>query len=355
MEADRSLAVKERAALALGLLDIERTLTDLSSRSTSILVITNPDGYKQVNAARLTLKNQRVDIEKKAKAARDSANAFARAVSSEEKRLVGIIAPEEERLHKLQKAYDDVIEEQRQAKIRAETQRVADIQTHIEAIKSWPQLAIGKPVLLVQQILQSADDYVVTEDAFQEFTELATATLQASRESLRAILDERRTIEADQERIRLEREELAKQRREQLKREAEERIRRQEEDEAKRRALDLEQQRLAAERAKLEHDRDELLRAQQQQQQISDDGDALIADRLDPPALIEIPVEIPAANTEDTVGNNDLAAARSADDMPSEREMIAILAAHYEASEAVVIDWIIAIAKRVLASRRAVS
>ena len=71
------------------------------------LMLTNPKDkelLKKIKAARLLLKNARVNITKTGKALREDALEFGRAVISKEKSLVAIIEPEEDRLAAMEDA-----------------------------------------------------------------------------------------------------------------------------------------------------------------------------------------------------------------------------------------------------------
>ncbi len=244
------LTIPERASRALGPANIEATLTELAERSKSIVVITNPAGYDQCHAARMSLKAQRVEIERRGKLARDDANQFSKAVIAEEKRLVALIEPEEKRLQALQKAHDDAIEAEKQAKIAAELARVNGIQSRIAAIRAWPVAMTGKPASLIEQTYRTAMDYRIDE-SFAEFAEPASATLADSITALAAALGERQEFEAEQARVKAERAELDRLRAEQAQRDAEAKAARDAEDAERRQRIAREDAEIAARRAKV--------------------------------------------------------------------------------------------------------
>lgn len=220
-----ALTVTQRAIAALGFDEKKETeLRELAARTTTITAITNKDGYTQVHAGRMALKNQRVEIQNAGKDARDDATKFSKAVIAEEKRLISVISPEEERLQKLQDAHDAAIEAEKQAKIDAEIARVAAIDARVETIRNWPTAYTGKPSSLVEQQVRVANEYIIDE-FFEEKADTARAVLEASRAALVGILAERQAHEAEQERIKAERAELEKLRAEQALRDAAERAR----------------------------------------------------------------------------------------------------------------------------------
>ena len=155
METSTALTVQERAAVALGAAAHEAKLIEMAKQSTEIVAITNPASYQQAHGARMALKTARVSIEKTGKAAREDATAFSKAIIAEEKRLIGIIEPEETRLQELQANHDAKAEAEKQAKIKAEEERMARVQAAIEDIRSRPLRLTGKPSAPITPPLQT--------------------------------------------------------------------------------------------------------------------------------------------------------------------------------------------------------
>lgn len=226
MSEQTALTVVERAAVALGSSAFEKRLTELVTQSADIVKITNVAGYDQCHATRMQLKNQRVEIEKTGKNARDDATKFSKAVITEENRLIAIISPEEKRLEKLQKEWDDAREAEKQAKIKAEMERVSAIKTAIDRIRNYPLDATGKCSGSINGVLEMLRVSEIRKDIFEEFTEEAEFVKATSIELLEKLLSKTVAAEKEQERIRLELEELEKLRAEQQAREAEEQQRR---------------------------------------------------------------------------------------------------------------------------------
>ena len=134
----KELTLPQRAAVALNAAEHERKLVELAAGAKAIVAITNAAGYQECHATRMALKRTRVEIERTGKAAREDAQAFSKAVIAEEKRLVGIIAGEEERLCDLQDAWDAKLEAEREAKRKAEQDRVDGIRAKIDAMRGEP-------------------------------------------------------------------------------------------------------------------------------------------------------------------------------------------------------------------------
>lgn len=124
----QELTLVERAEQSLAFADTKEKLAELAKQSERIVEITNSAGREECHAARMRLKNMRIEIGKRGKEARDDATKFSKAVIAKENELVAIIEPEESRLQGLQDAWDAERERERQAKIEAERQRLAEIE-----------------------------------------------------------------------------------------------------------------------------------------------------------------------------------------------------------------------------------
>lgn len=218
------LTVQQRAKQSLAIPRTEDELIALAKSTADITVITNADGREQVHQAMMVLKNNRCDIQRLGKQAREDATKFSKAVIAEEDRIIALISPEEERLAKLRDSWDDKVEAEKQAKVDAEIARVTAIDARIETIRNWPTQYTGKPSSLLEQQVRVANEYQIDE-FFEEKADTARAVLEASRAALVGILAERQAHEAEQERIKAERAELEKLRAEQALRDAAERAR----------------------------------------------------------------------------------------------------------------------------------
>lgn len=239
MSEQTALTVVQRAVVALGLKDGEKELIELAGSFKSITAITNPDGYTQCHAARMTLKNRRVEIENAGKEARADATAFNKAVIAEERRLVGLIEPEESRLGKLEKGWDDAREAERQAKIEAELKRVADLQERVAELRGNQNLTASSGSKLIAEHLADLEAIPVDE-SFEEMQQQAADAKGAGLKRLADLHSAALAHEAEQERLKAEREELARLRAEEQKRQAAERARIAEEERQAKAARDAE-------------------------------------------------------------------------------------------------------------------
>lgn len=217
-EQTTALTVIQRAVAAIGITaEREKELYDLAARTNGINAITNKDGYQQVHSGRMALKNERLSIQNLAKEARDDATKFSKAVIAEEKRIIAIISPEEDRLQKLQDDYDAAIETEKQAKIAAEQKRVADLQVRVAELRGNRMLSPTSGSELIAEHISDVSGITV-DDSFQEFHEQAAAAKAEGLQWLNDLHVAALTHEAEQARIKAEREELAKLRAEQAER-----------------------------------------------------------------------------------------------------------------------------------------
>lgn len=224
------LTVVERAAVALGTSERETQLAMLVSESSTIVAIKNNAGRDQCHSAAMKLRTTRVEIEKAGKAAREDATAFSKAVIAEEKRLVAITGPEEERLIGLRDEWDAAREAERRAKAEAEARRVALIREHISDIRAIVSRAAGRPSAHIEIEIQDLTELQIDIERFAELTGEAEIARGETLDKLRAMSDSAFVQEAEAKRVAAERAELERQRA----------------------ALEAEQKRLAAERAKQE-------------------------------------------------------------------------------------------------------
>jgi hypothetical protein len=167
MSESKELTLPERAAVALGAPKYEQEIRELLARSATITEVKNKDGRDQCHGALMTLKGARVAIEKTAKAAREDATAFSKAVIAEEKRLVAIAEPEEARLTGLRDKWDAEREAEKQAKLAAEKARVDGIRARIDEIRNLPASMVGKSSDEIGVAADHLSEYVIGLDEWQ--------------------------------------------------------------------------------------------------------------------------------------------------------------------------------------------
>lgn len=209
IESGKELTVYERASNALNKAETQEQLRALALESKAITTVTDSASREVCHKSMMTLKNMRLLVQKRAKKGREEAQEYSKTVISIEKELVALIELEETRLAGIRDEWDSIKEREKEAAIQAEIARVAQIQRFVDGIRQWPVLAAGKPSTLVDQMLQTATDYEITEEVFQERTEEAKTVLIASTAALQGIHTTAVAQEAEAERIRLGMLELA--------------------------------------------------------------------------------------------------------------------------------------------------
>lgn len=210
-----AVSLIERASVALGAAEHEKRLVELAKTSVGITSITNAAGYQECHSVRMSLKKARIEIEKTGKAARGDAVAFLKAVIAEERRLIGIIEPEETRLQTIQDAHDAKAEAERQAKAKAEEARITAIQERIDWMLGQPAEAIGLSAAAVKVMLDELVAAPVTPALYAEFITRAEAVKAASVAKLSAMHGAAVANEVEAARLKAEREEFARQKAEQ--------------------------------------------------------------------------------------------------------------------------------------------
>lgn len=211
------IAPEERAANLLAFDKTKADLTVLASQSEHIIEITNKAGRDQCHAAMMVLKGSRVEIERRGKDARDDANKFAKAVIAKEKELIGVIAPEEERLQLLRDSWDAEIQQALLRRQAAEQERINGIRSQIQSFRDEPSKLTGKPSAIINGALVRLHGTTIG-DTFEEFTQEGQDALTAAISHITTMLAQQQAQETEQAQIKADREKLA-----QLEREAEER------------------------------------------------------------------------------------------------------------------------------------
>jgi hypothetical protein len=241
IESSAALAPAARAAIALDSAKHRKELAELVLKSAGIVAVSNADGREEAHRAGMVLKTARVTIQKRGKEAREDATAFSKAVIAEEKTLVDLIAPEEERVLGLRDKWDAQVEAERQAKIAAERERVEALQRRVALLRNIPATMTGKSAAEISNEI----GYLAGSEpgaSFEEFEEQAKAARLEALNQLAKMETEQRGVEHAQEvarqeavrqrleqeeeaaRLKAEREELARLRAEQAQRmEAEQR------------------------------------------------------------------------------------------------------------------------------------
>jgi hypothetical protein len=214
----------------------EQELESLAKKFADIIEIASRDDYLLVKSACREFQKVRVSIEKAGKAARDDANKFAKAVLSEQKRLLDIVVPEEDRLKALRKDVDDKAVREAAEKLRKEEERIEGIKNKIyNDIRGPVDRIFGEKASTLKVWLSDITNIQITEEEYQEFFDEAviakTATIKklsgaiAEKEELERLramqeeqekkqAEEQARIDAENEKIRLAQEAIEKEKRE---------------------------------------------------------------------------------------------------------------------------------------------
>lgn len=326
----------ERAIVALSFETVKAEVSKLATQYADITAISNKAGRDQAHAAAMTLKNRRVEIQRRAKEVREDAVAFQKAVIAKGDELAALIEPEEQRLLKLRDAWD--AEQERIKREAAETEqrrkqaheaKIADIRVAASSAAGLPSGEISKHVFAVEE----AD---VSEASFEEYAPVAARAKAETLDKLRAMQAEAEAREAEQVRIKAEQEAEAAR----LAAERAEIAKQREEQEAKARAERAELERQAAE-----------LRAQQEAVRKQQEAAAAEAKRLEDE---RIAAERRAAEEKERAAREEAArveAKRQAKERevqriaresnpPNSDDVVALVAKHYDVSESAARHWL---------------
>ena len=212
MKESKELTVIDRAAIALNASAVEKQIHELLEKSKGITVITNAAGRDECHAAAMQTVKARTSISKDGAAARADATAYSKAVIAEEKRLLGLIEPEEARLRTLRDEWDAKIEAEKAAKAQQEAERQAAIQARIDNIKNSPLKAINMTAAGIKEFLIDALTGEPDEASFAERLDEAKYVLNEALVQLKTMYQGKLAQEqlaAQQEAARLESERIA--------------------------------------------------------------------------------------------------------------------------------------------------
>lgn len=342
------LPVAQRAAIALGLTDEKKAeLKALAARTTTITVITNADGYKQVHAGRMALKNERIELQKMGKEARQDATNYSKAVIAQENSGIEIIEPEEKRLQSLQDDYDEREERAKQAKIEAEQKRVQDIQDRITELRAVVDVCT-RYNCTSDEIAEHLGDIerIPVDDTFQEFRQQAEDAKAGTLIKLRDALAAAKAREEEKRKADEAQAELAKLRAEAAAREAKDKAEREARELAERLAKEAAEK---AQRDKLAAEQAERARLQKIEQDRIDAENKKLADARAAFEREQAEVKRKAEETERARLAAEAAEARRKEEVerlakkakfPGERAIVDALMERFGVTEAVVNNWL---------------
>lgn len=179
----------QRAVQALASTQTESDLRALALASADIVAVIDLDGRSQAHRIGMTLKNARIAVEKRGKEAREDAVAFSKAVVAEEKRLVGLVAGEEDRVFGLRDGYDAKVAAEKAEAERIAAEIRAALRSSINTIVTLPARAAGKPSLEIFNMLGQLAARDVTTEGFGDLTDEAVAAVNAAGTELNAMYE----------------------------------------------------------------------------------------------------------------------------------------------------------------------
>ena len=225
-----ALTVTARAELALNAKQARIDLAAQVKKSENVREVKNAAGREEAHSYAMALVKSRTTLEKAAKATREDATAFSKAVIALEKDLLSITTPEEVRLLALRNAWDEARAAEKAEAERLERERITKIHLRIADIRAVVGLANAAKTAECADLLARLAAY--QNEGFEEFSEEAAIALA---ETFATVFDihaakvaedaERTRIRAEQEaerrRLAEERAELDRQRAEQAAAKAE--------------------------------------------------------------------------------------------------------------------------------------
>lgn len=355
----------ERAIVALSFETVRAEVSKLATQYADITAISNKAGRDQAHAAAMTLKNRRVEIQRRAKEVREDAVAFQKVVIAKGDELAALIEPEEQRLLKLRDAWDAEQERIKREAAEAEQRRKQGHEAKIADIRSVVVDSSGKSALCLQHIISGLEMEDVSEASFEEYAPVASRAKAETLDKLRAMKAEAEAREAEQARIKAEQEaeakRLAAEREELARLRAEAEARRKEEEAKAAEARAAEAARLAAERAEIAKQREEQeakaraeraeLERQAAELRAQQEAAAAEAKRLEGE---RIAAERRAAEEKERAAREEAArveAKRQAKEReaqrishenspPSTDDVVALVAKHYDVSESAARHWL---------------
>lgn len=248
----------------------EAALAELRTRFTDVKYdVSTTKGIDEAKKARAEIKKYRVALEDKRKEIKEPALRHCQLIDAEAKRITEELRKLEDPIDKQIKDEEARKEAEKQAKAKAERERVTAIQSRIASFNRYPVDAVAMTSTEIKELVEIVQ-MIVIDDTFAEFKDQATADKSATIAKLTELANLKEQQEAQAEQIRLQQEELKAQQaiQDQADREAKEAIAAEQNKLAEDRAeLERKQQAVNAAAAALPSVRTELLQDQQEQQQ----------------------------------------------------------------------------------------
>lgn len=185
--------------------------------------VTSSKGMSAAREARAEVRSYRVTLEKLRVEIKAPALERTRLSDAEGKRITADLLANAEPIDAAIKAEETRKAEERAAKERAETARVAAIAARISGIRNRVADVANQPAEVIRAAIDQAQTLELTEAEFSEFLPNALEALAETQAALQTALENRIAYEAEEARLKAEREELARLRQQDEERKAEQR------------------------------------------------------------------------------------------------------------------------------------
>lgn len=192
-----TLPPAERAALALASGNTEKHLRELVAYSNGIVTVEDAAGRDEAHRSAMALRGARTTISKTGKAAREDATAFSQAVISEEKRLISLIQPEEDRVLDLRDRWDAKLAAEKAERDRKEAERKAGLQSKVDAIRNLPLGLDGETAAEIATEIEALRQFVPDGAEFFEFADAAKDAANGAIVAMMALHDRQVSKEAE--------------------------------------------------------------------------------------------------------------------------------------------------------------
>jgi hypothetical protein len=263
-------------------------ITELRTKYKGVIYdVTTTKGMKDACEARAAIRAPRYEVEKVRRECKAPILALGKEIDSRAARITADLLALEAPVDEVIKREEQRKEDDRKARAETERKRVQAIQDDIENdLRCVPAAMVGRSAAHIEKALLDVVAIAITAERFQEFARTADQVKTLAMDRLRGMLEQQRTHEAEQERVRAEREALARQRLEQeeANRKQRERIAAQEAEAKRKRqaeeaAAAMERKaKLDAELARLRAEREENERISKEQREAAQAEQRRIAD-----------------------------------------------------------------------------
>lgn len=219
--------------------------------------------------------------------------------------------------------------EEKAERERVEAERLAAVQSDIDAIKNMAITNIGKPSPVLAAAVEVCNDIIVTLERFGDRAGEAEITKQQALSQLKQMHDAALAHEAEQEKLAAERAELERQRKEQEQRDAEAKAAAAKEEAERQVIIAKQQEELHAQQAELDRQRKEIedaktLEAKKEQERL---------DAIEREKQIKTQAEREEASRRERI--------QFEENGPGTDAIIEVLALHYRVHESTVIKWLL--------------